>query len=287
MNGLSKAETHNRKRYRFNNSDKIWLTIAMYGGWAILILFPLVIIFLWTIGQNFWAPRLLPATYDFHNWVDLISDDTIIQSLVNSVFISVIVTALTAGLALPSAFALARFDFKTKRLVEIFILSPMIIPGIVVAVSLGEIFLRMGLSYTYTGVILAQTVGTLPLMVRILTAGIEAIPTELLHASRTFGASSWQMVRTVVIPLSLPAFLAASLLTIVNSFEEFDKTFIVGAPKVATLPVKLFIYLDGEGLSLPIACSVAFLLLAPVLVIFIVAGRIMREDVMASGMGKL
>ena len=88
-------------------------------------------------------------------------------------------------------------------------------------------------------------------------------------------------------PLAWPGFAAGGLLTFIASFEEFEKSFMVGAPRVRTLAVQLWSYLGGEILVLPTASVVTFILLAPMLIIFVVAERLGKDDVMAAGLGKL
>ena len=95
------------------------------------------------------------------------------------------------------------------------------------------------------------------------------------------------MVRHILIPLSIPAMLAAGLLSFIGSFEEFERTFIVGAPIVHTLTTRLYINLSGAGLVVPVASVVCLILLLPVFLVFMLTSRIMRDDVMAAGMGKL
>jgi multiple sugar transport system permease protein/putative spermidine/putrescine transport system permease protein len=101
-------------------------------------------------------------------------------------------------LALPTAWALGRIPFRMKRWVEVFILAPLIVPGIIVAVSLTEIFIHLNLFGSLLGVIFAQTVGTLPLMIRILSASLESYPDELIWAARTLGASPVKVMRRIV-----------------------------------------------------------------------------------------
>jgi multiple sugar transport system permease protein/putative spermidine/putrescine transport system permease protein len=182
---------------------------------------------------------------------------------------------------------MARFPFRLKRVVEIFILAPIIIPGLVVAVGIGQIFLLLSLSYSMVGVILVQIVGTLPLMIRLMTASLETIPDDLIHAARSLGAGSIDVLAHVILPLAVPGLLAGGLLSFIGSFEEFDKSFIVGAPVIQTLPIKLYMFLDPYSMQLPLASIIAFILLLPALIIFVLAGRILRDDLMAAGMGKI
>ncbi|WP_423753420.1 ABC transporter permease, partial [Agrobacterium tumefaciens] len=132
-----------------------------------------------------WSPPLVvPKDYTTARWASIMSDGSLIRAAVNSIVIAIVVTFLTAVIALPTAWAMARFPFRLKRLVEIFILAPIIIPGLVVAVGIGQVFLLFGLAYSVTGVILVQIVGTLPLMIRLMTAARMRLPSLMMLAQR-------------------------------------------------------------------------------------------------------
>ncbi|WP_374620876.1 ABC transporter permease [Devosia sp.] len=264
--------------------------LGLYGYLALTLLFPVIVIALWAFydpAVGWFPPDIVPRAFSLSAWREVLADRNILPSAALSLFVSVVVTLLTGALAFPTAWALARFPFRLKRAVEVFILAPVIVPGIVVAVSLGEIFFRFGLASTVLGVILVQVVGTLPFMIRILTATLEGIPNELILAARTLGAPPLVAVRRIALPLAWPGFAAGGLLTFIASFEEFEKSFMVGAPKVRTLAVQLWSYLGGDILVLPTAAVVTFILLTPMLVIFVIAERFGKDDVMAAGLGKL
>jgi ABC-type spermidine/putrescine transport system permease subunit II len=266
------------------------VSFGLYAYLALTLFFPVAIVALWAFydpAVGWFPPDIIPRSFSLSAWEEVFADRHILPAAILSLFVSVVVTVLTGALAFPTAWALAQFPFKLKRFVEIFILAPVIVPGIVVAISLGEIFFRFGLAGTVLGVILVQLVGTLPFMIRILTATLEGIPNELIFAARTLGASPFVAVTRIALPLAWPGFAAGGLLTFIASFEEFEKSFMVGAPKVRTLAVQLWSYLGGEVLVLPTAAVVTFILLTPMLVIFVLAERLGKDDVMAAGLGKL
>lgn len=275
------------RRRMFTPEDRIFVSAGLFITLALAIAVPLALMFLWSIADGWAPPLVVPKDYTSERWVSIIADSTLIQAAINSIFIAIVVTIATAAIALPTAWAMARFPFRLKRLVEIFILAPVIIPGLVVAVGIGKIFMLMGLAYSVPGVILVQIIGTLPLMIRLMTAALETIPDDLIHAARSLGAGTVGIVVHVVLPLAVPGLLAGGLMSFIGSFEEFDKSFIVGAPVVQTLPIKLYMYLDPYSMQLPLASIVSFILLLPALIVFIIAGRILRDDLMAAGMGKL
>jgi ABC-type spermidine/putrescine transport system permease subunit II len=252
-----------------------------------VLLVPLALVLLWSFTERWTPPHLLPQSFTTSVWGQVLQDPSVLNAMLNSLFIAVIVTLLTALLALPTAWAMAKFPGPWRRAVEVFVLAPVIVPGVVVAVGVGQLFLMAGMAYTVTGVVLVQMVGTLPLMIRLMVASFESMPDELLHAARSLGAGPLRAAWFVVLPLSVPGLLAGGLLSFVGSFEEFDKSFLVGAPVVQTLPILLYHHLDPYSLQFPLACVVALLLLLPVIVVFVLSSRIMRDDLMAAGMGKV
>lgn len=273
---------------RSHPSTLIAFALGFYA--TITLVIPLVVGILWSLvdpKQGWFAPALVPPSLSFAFWDEVLSSPGVIGALLNSLVISAVVTVLTVILAIPTAWALGRSPFRAKRAIEIFVLSPLIVPGIIVAVSLTEVFIRMGLFGTIFGVVLVQTVGTLPLMIRILTASLEGFPEELILAARTLGATPMKAAFRIVVPMILPGILAGGLLSFISSFEEFEKTFMVGAPRVQTLATKLWSYLGGELLVFPTAAVVTFILLVPTVVIFFIAQRVMRDEELAAGMGKL
>lgn len=275
------------RRRVFQAEDRVWVSAGLYVALALTLGLPLLIMALWSFSDGWFPPGLLPQGYTLSHWQELLGDASLVAATFRSLGIAVTVTVLAGIIALPTAWAMARFPFRLKRALELFILAPLIVPGVVMATGLGRLFFGLHLNYTVAGVILVQLVGVLPLMIRLLTASLEGIPDELLHAARSLGAGPVQVALRVVVPLAAPGFMAGGLLSFVSSFEEFDKTFIVGAPLIETLPTKLFFYLNGAGVTFPTAAAVCLLLLLPVLVVFLIVGRIMKDDVMASGMGKL
>ncbi|MEM5475830.1 ABC transporter permease [Pacificibacter sp. AS14] len=279
-----------RVRDGFTADDGRWITLGLGAALAIVLGLPLIVALLWSFmdpATGWFAPDILPPSLATDHWRDATTNPAIAKALCLSIGIGVAVTLLTAVLALPTAYALAKLPFRMKRAVELFILAPLIVPGIIVAVGIGTMFFRLDLVYTVPGVILVQTVGTLPFMVRVLTATIESIPNDVIAAARSLGAGPLSLARHILVPLAWPGFIAGGLLTFVASFEEFEKTFIIGAPFVQTLPVILWTYLGGRVIVFPTAAVVTFILLAPMLVVFFLAQRVLRDDVMASGMGKL
>ncbi|MFN8927102.1 MAG: ABC transporter permease [Rhodospirillales bacterium] len=271
--------------------SRAFLSAGLFAALALTLLVPLAVGFLWSLvdpRSGWFAPALLPGGLATVHWERALASPRLVGGVLTSLFISTVVTALSAAIALPTAYALAKLPFRFKRAVEMFVLAPLIVPGLVVGIGVGILFFRLGLAHSVPGVILVQTVGTLPLMIRIVAAAIEAIPDDLIHAARTLGAGPVRVGLLVVAPLAWPGYVAGGLLSFVTSFEEFEKTFIVGSPVVQTLTILLWQNLGGQAIVFPNAAVVTFILLTPVLLIFALGSWLLRgEGALAAGMGKL
>lgn len=133
------------RRRAFTPEDRIFVSIGLYGTLTLAIALPLALMFLWSIADGWSPPLVVPKDYTTARWAGILGDASLIRAAINSIVIAIVVTFLTAAIALPTAWAMARFPFRLKRLVEIFILAPIIIPGLVVAVGIGQVFLLLAL----------------------------------------------------------------------------------------------------------------------------------------------
>jgi len=266
------------------------LAVFFFGMSVVALIVPLVLGALWSLvdPENGWFwPAIIPPSLSLANWKTVFSLPEIGSAFVYSFTIAPIVTVLCAALALPTGYALGRRRIPLRRTLELLILAPLILPGVVIATGLGSILFRIGLARTVLGVVLVQTVVLLPFMVRILTATFEGLPQDLIDAARNLGAGSWPLTRHVLIPLVMPGLFAGSLFTFIGSLEEFVLTFIVGVPKIVTLPILLWGYLGGRQSIFTYAAVVMMVLLGPTILVMFVAERSLKQEYLAAGFGKV
>ena len=268
-----------------------WLVaVGFFSVASLVLVIPLIVGVLWSLVNpdvGWFPPAIVPSSLSLANWRAMLSVPEIGQAFVMSFLIAPIVTLLCAALALPTGYALGRRRLRARRTIELLVLAPIILPGIVLATGLGSMFIRLGLSHTVTGVVLVQTVVLLPFMIRIVAATFEGVPQDLIDAARNLGASPWPLARDVLIPLVRPGLFAGGLFTFIGSLEEFVLTFIVGMPYVQTLPVLLWAYLGGRSSIFTYAAVVTMVLLVPTIVLMFVAERTLKQEYLAAGFGKV
>ena len=267
-----------------------FLIPAMLGIIFILwIGLPLLMAILWSLvdPEHPWSyPQTFPEALSTYHWVHIFKYTAIGEAIVNSFFIAFATTILSFLLSLPTAYALGRRNLRGRETLKIGMLLPIVFPGMALALFLGRVFITLGLSQTYVGVIMAHTIIAMPFMMRILTVSFESIPQEIIDAAENLGAGPWVKLKEVYFPMILPGFLAGSIFSFIASMEEFNLTFIIGAPEIQTIPTVLFSYLGANFLRTS-ASVVSLILVIPNIILLIITERFIKTEYLGAALGKM
>lgn len=208
--------------------------------WLVLPLLPLAI---WSVAHGWRFPAILPPDLSLKAWAYALSPTSgVLQSLGVTTFIAVSATALAALIGIPAGRALGLYDFRGKGLVVLLLLAPAILPGIAVALGLHGIFLRLGLTGTVWGVILAHLIPVLPYMVLVMAAVFASFDTDAEDQARTLGARPLQVFTHVTLPAILPGLMTGAFFAFLVSWSQYLLTLSIGGGKVQTLPLVLFTF---------------------------------------------
>ncbi|WP_273522043.1 molybdate ABC transporter permease subunit [Rhodosalinus sediminis] len=198
------------------------------------------------------------------------------QAVALSLRVSLWATAASLPLGLFTAYALARWEFPGKQIVNGLVHLPLILPPVVTGYLLlltfgpqgpaGRLLAEVGVvfGFRWTGAALAAAVMAFPLMVRAMRLSIEAVDPKLEAAGATLGASPPWVFVTVTLPLVAPGVLAGAVLAFAKAMGEFGATitFVSNIPgETRTIPSAIYAFLQvpgGEGAALRlVAVSVA------------------------------
>ncbi len=153
-----------------------------------------------------------------------------------SVWVACSVTVLACVLGTPAAFGLVRGRFPGKRLINGFILSPIIVPGIIVAVGVYFIYARVGLIGSPYALVMAHTCLAAPFVVINVSAALYGFDDRLEHAAASLGATPWAAFWQVTFPLIRPGILAGAIFALITSFDELLVALFVSGSSAVTLP---------------------------------------------------
>ncbi|MFI7124714.1 ABC transporter permease [Nonomuraea sp. NPDC050153] len=188
-------------------------------------------------GQTFEFP---PKTWSWRWYGEFFGSDAWMSSLITSVKIGLVVATIATVLGVAAAFGLDRSRFAGKEALRSFVLAPMIMPGIVVAVAVYAVFLRWQLNGTFTGFVLAHTVLALPFVITSVSTSLAGYDRTLENAAASLGARSWTTFLRITVPLILPGVLSGFLFAFVASLDEIVIALFLQTPEIRTLPVQMY-----------------------------------------------
>jgi molybdate transport system permease protein len=184
------------------------------------------------------------------------------QAVALSLKVSFWATLLSLPLGLLTAYALARWDFRGKAILNSLVHLPLILPPVVTGYLLLIAFGTTGplgrwlegvgivFAFHWTGAALAAAVMAFPLMVRAMRLSIEAVDRDLEEAAHTLGASRVWSFATITLPLCIPGVLAGAILAFAKAMGEFGATitFVSNIPgQTQTLPSAIYAFLQVPG----------------------------------------
>jgi putative spermidine/putrescine transport system permease protein len=144
--------------------------------------------------------------------------------------------------------------------VILLLVAPAILPGIAVALGLHGIFLRLGLTGTVWGVILAHLIPVLPYMTLVMAAVFAGFDTDVEDQARSLGARPAQVFLHVTLPAILPGLMTGALFAFLVSWSQYLLTLSIGGGKVQTLPLVLFTFATSGRNDVTGAVSLIYIL---------------------------
>jgi putative spermidine/putrescine transport system permease protein len=190
-----------------------------------------------------WFPNGLTTNWYVSAWSEFQLGDVLMTTF--QVVGTVVV--LSGLIGVPAAYAMARREFKGKKLVMLVFLLPLLVPPITYGIPLATVLYQTGFGGSLIGVILANLVPTVPFVILVMIPFIEQIDPRIEAAARVFGAGTFRLFIHVLLPLLTPGVLAALLLVLVRTIAMFELTFLTSGPTSQTLVVALYYAVFAAG----------------------------------------
>ena len=254
------------------------------GSRLVLLWIPLVILVLWTAVpflvtistsfksrvEVFTQPGLIPPDPTLDAYREVLDRPGFKGAFINSTIVGFGTTALTLLLAVPAAYAFARFRFRGRHLLLLFTLLPRLVPGLGLLVPLYRLAVTLGLLDKRITLIIVYSGMLLPLAVWLLVGFFQQIPREIEEAANVDGASLGQRVRMIVMPLSAPALITIGVLAFREAWNEFTLALVLtSTPGKRTLPYELYLMQGTEGIqNFPGEAAFALLTILPFILVY-------------------
>jgi ABC-type spermidine/putrescine transport system permease subunit II len=175
------------------------------------------------------------------HWYDkFLSSGIYVEAMIRSFVVGIIAATLSMLIGVPAAFVLARQRLLGRTVALAFILSPLIVPRIIIAIAIFYLYAKIGLIGTSLGLVLGHTVLCVPFVVVTVMAVLKNYDDRFDHAAWTLGASKIQALRYITLPLIRPGLIAAFLFAFVTSFDELTIALFVSGGAAPTLPKQMW-----------------------------------------------
>ena len=252
-------------------------SVVFIAAWLIIFLldFPLTIIFPLSFSDAIYL-QFPPPDYSFRWYEKYFSRADWTGPTITSFQVAAITMIVATLIGTIASIAIVRSEFPGKRIVLALLLSPIIVPTIILAIALYYLFAGYGLIGSKLGLILAHTVLAVPYVIVVVSAALERIDFSLEQAAWTLGAGKIKAFVKVTLPLIRPAVLTGALFSFLASFDEVVIAIFISGTSAITLPKKMW---DGIREEIePTIAAVAALLIALSLVLVFVAEVLRRRS---------
>ncbi|MDE4083532.1 ABC transporter permease subunit [Planococcus maritimus] len=239
-----------------------FLSLFLFIGVFIFVIVPFVPLILTSLSFGWRWPDVVPQAWSLRAWEYVMNDGRTWQAVGISLWIALIVTTINIILAVPAANAMMRYPVRGRWLFEAIIFAPIIIPPFISVMGIHLTFLRLGLTETVFGVVLAHIAPTLPYMFRAVMISYQTLSTDWEDQARMLGAGAMPRFFHVVLPHLLPGIVAGASLSVLISLSQYLITFIIGAGQVVTLPILLFPFISGGDPGIASAYSLLYAAIA-------------------------
>jgi multiple sugar transport system permease protein len=250
--------------------------LLFYGtltGLLAFFLFTLLWMILSSLKTNVQAtayPPLWLFRPTLQNYVDVFTKNPFFSYMVNSTIIAAAAVGIGLACGLPAAYSMAR---HRQAALGFLVLMVRILPGIAFLVPLFVIYRRLGLINTLGGIVLTHIIVVLPLVIWIMAGFFEDIPRELEEAALIDGCSRVGTFVRIVLPLSKPGIVAATILSFIASWNNFIFVLILGGKDTVTLPMAVYSFVSFEDVNWGGLTAAATIITVPILVLSLIVQR--------------
>jgi len=222
--------------------------------------------------------RFLPAAVSAENYVTVLRDPQFSASLVNSLGIAAIATALAVLLALLAAYAIVRLELPGRRLILAAALAIAMFPPVSIIGPLFNLWRGFGLYDSWAGLVLPYLTFSLPLALWSLSAFLREIPWDLEQAARVDGATPLQALWRVIVPLAAPGVVTAAILVFMFSWNDFlFASALTSTNQARTVPAAIAFFTGSSRFEQPtgsIAAASVVVTLPVILLVLVFQRRI-------------
>jgi multiple sugar transport system permease protein len=248
---------------------RMLLLYALLGGYAVLVLVPIVIVVAASLDPA-GLPRFIPDNITLEHYARLLRNPQLLQGLINSFIVGIGSTVLSVLISALAGYAFSRYEFPGRRLLMSIVLGIFMIPVSVNIIPLYTMLQEFGWLNTYQGLIIPYQALILPLNVWLLKNFFDTIPQDLEEAAMVDGATRWTAFWRVTLPLTWPGLAVASIFAFRFSWNDFVfATTFTSTANRRTWQALIYTFLGAQRSDWGILTAGVVIGMLPVLMLFV------------------
>jgi len=236
----------------------VWIVAA---ATVVFLMTPLVVTLAVSFGSST-VFTLPPPDWSLRWYERLASTRGLLPALTVSLQVAAISTVISMVLGTLCAIALVRGRFPGREAISTFLVSPLMLPGLVIGIAMLQGFKSMGLRDVYASLLIAHVVITLPYIVRTVVGALGLFDFSLIDAARTLGCNYPAALVRVLVPALAPAFLTSGMFAFLASMDNYPISIFFTDAWTKTLPIQMLQYVEERPDPTIAAISAGLVLLA-------------------------
>lgn len=242
-----------------------WPIITAAVMVVVFILAPLIVI----TGASFTTTPYIafpPVGFTLDWYARLFQRDDFLQSFWDSIIIATLCTAIATPVGALAAIGIHRYGGRTRELLQMFVMAPLILPTVVTGVALLQFYQVAHFDWTLMGLVLGHVIITLPYVIRSVGAGLFSIDPAIEEAATSLGASQIRVLLKVILPNLSASILVSVIFVFIVSFDQVTVSIFLSNSDITPLPIRIFSYVEFSADPMVAAISAVLILFAYALV---------------------
>ena len=219
-----------------------WLYLSL-GLLYFLLLGPYIIIFIAAFGAES-TLAFPPQGFSLRWFVNVFETSQFVESFWLSLQLGLLATIVALILGVPVAYALVRFRFVGRGLVETIFSAPILVPGLVIGFAMLRSFVLLGNFNIFFGLLIGHIAILFPYSVRVVSSSLHNLDPAIEEAAISLGAGRLRAFLLVVLPNIRSGIGAAFILAFIVSFNNVPISLFLTGPGVTTLPISMLVYME-------------------------------------------
>ena len=211
----------------------------LYIGLVYLFLFlPIIVIVIFSFNTS--KMNVTFEGFTIKWYISMFSNRTLMEAFTNTLFIGIVSTLASGVIGTLAAVGMNRFKFKGKKIIEMLLYIPVVIPEIVLGISLLSVFSMISMSLGLVTIILAHITFSVPFVIITVRARLSGFDKSIEEAAMDLGANRFKTFIKITLPIIAPGVLSGAMLAFTLSLDDVVISFFTAGPGSNTLPLKIF-----------------------------------------------